>query len=218
MAVEGRYDAHAVRAVVDTLVVELGGFSAIRDRQRRQLLRELAAERGLILLTDSDAAGFLIRSRLRDAIRSGTVRMAYVPAIRGKERRKDKPGKEGLLGVEGMTADVICRAILDAGTHVIDDTVPDPDAGPEFHPVTRGELYEQGFFGREGSADLRAALLAHLRLPPHTSVNALVEMLAMPAYNERYRDFLKNNEGKTEQNCQKATSEKKEKSGEKSPL
>ena len=107
IAVEGRYDAHVVRAAVDATVVELGGFSILKNNAKRKMLATLAATQGLIVLTDSDSAGFLIRAKLKDALKTGTVKMAYVPAVAGKERRKEKAGKEGLLGVEGMPPEVI---------------------------------------------------------------------------------------------------------------
>lgn len=222
VAVEGRYDAHAVRAAVDTLVIELGGFSILHSAEKIRFLQTVAAERGLILLTDSDAAGFLIRGRLRGQLHSGEVKMAYVPTVQGKERRKRRPGAEGLLGVEGMCAAVLQAALLDAGATPLDggaeertaaaaregrtddaaraadaDETPGKagsDKPPALPPVTRSELYERGFFGRAGSARKRSALLSALALPPHMSVNALVELLALPAYHHKYQAFIEQTE------------------------
>ena len=241
VAVEGRYDAHAVRAAVDTLVIELGGFSALRSAEKRRLLETVAAERGLILLTDSDAAGFLIRNRLRSKLRGAAVKMAYVPAVKGKERRKNRRSAEGLLGVEGMSAEVIRAALLAAGATPLGMSAESREAGgaenqaaagwkntpppaqteggfcerggslpgtgvtppsagaaadkpPGFPPVTRAELYERGFFGRADSARKRAALLAALDLPAHLSVNALTQLLDLPAYRRKYQTFLEQTE------------------------
>ena len=251
VAVEGRYDAHAVRAAVDTLVIELGGFSALRSAEKRRLLETVAAERGLILLPDSDAAGFLIRNRLRGRLRGAAVKMAYVPAVKGKERRKSRRSAEGLLGVEGMSAEVIRAALLAAGATPLGMSAESREAGgdlpfsaeaggaenqaaagwkntpppaqteggfcerggllpgtgvtppsagaaadkpPGFPPVTRAELYERGFFGRADSARKRAALLAALELPAHLSVNALTELLELPAYRRKYQTFLEQTE------------------------
>lgn len=192
VAVEGRYDAHAVRAAVDTLVIELNGFSVFHNASRRKLLREVAEARGLILLTDSDGAGLLIRTRLRDLLKSDRVRMAYVPAVAGRERRKKKPGRAGILGVEAMDVECIRAALLAAGATVeSDETQP---AQLTCEPVTRTMLYEQGFFGRPNSVEHRAALLNALGLPPELSVNALIEMLSMPVYAEKYRQYLQNTE------------------------
>lgn len=192
VAVEGRYDAHAVRSAVDALVIELGGFSVFHNGEKRQMLRQIAEERGLILLTDSDGAGLLIRTRLRTLLGSRNVRFAYVPAIPGKERRKQKPGAAGLLGVEAMSAERIRAALEAAGATIL--TEPDePDEAAETEtdePVTRGDLYDAGFFGRTGSAEKRAALLKAMELPPDISVSALVDMLGMKRYRASYRRFL----------------------------
>lgn len=193
VAVEGRYDAHAVRAAVDTLVIELNGFSVFQNAARRKLLQELAETRGLILLTDSDGAGLLIRTRLRDLLQSDRVRMAYVPAVAGRERRKKKPGRAGILGVEAMDAECIRAALMAAGATLESDGQT-PDTQPVQEPVTRSMLYEHGFFGRPGSAERRTALLKALGLPPDISVNALTEMLSMPVYAEKYRQFLQKTE------------------------
>lgn len=193
VAVEGRYDAHAVRAAVDTLVIELGGFSVFHNGEKRQMLRQIAEERGLILLTDSDGAGLLIRTRLRALLGSRNVRFAYVPAIPGKERRKQKPGAAGLLGVEAMSAERIRSALAAAGAVILTepDEPDEPDEAAEAdEPVTRGDLYDAGFFGRAGSAAKRAALLKAMALPPDISVSALVEMLEMKQYRASYRRFL----------------------------
>ena len=191
IAVEGRYDAHVVRAVVDTTVVELGGFSVLKNAAKKKMLADLAATQGLIVLTDSDAAGFLIRNRLKDAVRTGTVKMAYVPAIAGKERRKEKGGKEGLLGVEGMTPAVIWQALVDGGATVVNE---ETEQAKPLAPITRGDLYEQGFFGRPDSGERRAALLKALDLPPHVSVNLLLDLLKNPRYIEKYHAYMNKTE------------------------
>lgn len=199
VAVEGRYDAHAVRAAVDTLVIELNGFSVFHNASRRRFLREVAETRGLILLTDSDGAGLLIRTRLRDLLQSDHVRMAYVPAVAGRERRKKKPGRAGILGVEAMDVECIRAALLAAGATPESDG-PVQNARRTCEPVTRGMLYEQGFFGRPNSAERRTALLKALGLPPELSVNALIEMLSMPVYAEQYRQYLQNTEESEREN------------------
>lgn len=184
IAVEGRYDAHMVRSAVDATVIELGGFSILKNNAKRKMLATLAATQGLIVLTDSDSAGFLIRAKLKDALKTGTVKMAYVPAVAGKERRKEKAGKEGLLGVEGMPPEVILQALINAGATFADK--PEASDVPPKPAITRGDLYEMGFFGRADSASRRAELLAALDLPPHVSVSALVDLLQNPAYAEKY--------------------------------
>ena len=154
------------------------------------MLRQIAEERGLILLTDSDGAGLLIRTRLRALLGSRNVRFAYVPAIPGKERRKQKPGAAGLLGVEAMSAERIRSALAAAGAVFLTEPDEPDEAAEADEPVTRGDLYDAGFFGRAGSAAKRAALLKAMALPPDISVSALVEMLEMKQYRASYRRFL----------------------------
>ncbi|MBQ1954949.1 MAG: DUF4093 domain-containing protein [Clostridia bacterium] len=183
IAVEGRYDAHAVRACFDTEVVELGGFGIFKNKALRELLKKYALERGLILLTDSDSAGFMIRARVAACVPKGTVAHAYVPDIRGKESRKKAPSAENLLGVEGMSREVIISAVLGAGATV---------EGQEKHPaepkaeVTRLMLYEDGFFGGKNSASLRRALTERMGLPARISVSGLIGAVNLLSSREEY--------------------------------
>lgn len=173
VVVEGRYDKNALRQVVDATVVETGGFGVFNDRERLALLRRLAAERGLILLTDSDGAGFVIRNFLKGAIPKSQIKHAYIPDIPGKERRKAAPGKEGKLGVEGMPPQVLLAALERAGATFEDGDEP----MPERSPITKADLYELGLTGRADSARRRAELMRRLGLPQHMTANALLETL-----------------------------------------
>jgi len=173
IVVEGRYDKNTLLQTVDAAVVETGGFSVFNDREKLELLRRLAEQKGLIVLTDSDGAGFVIRNYLRGALPKDRVRQAYIPDISGKERRKRTPGKEGKLGVEGMRPEVLLEALRRAGaTFEGEDSSAVPAA-----PVTKAELFELGFSGGAGSAERRAALLRTLELPEHLSANAMLEAL-----------------------------------------
>ena len=118
VVVEGRYDKSALAGVVDTLILETAGFGVFKDGERLALLRRLASIRGLIVLTDSDGAGFVIRNHLKGAIPKGQLKHAYIPDVYGKERRKRAPGREGKLGVEGMPPQVLRDAILRAGAKI----------------------------------------------------------------------------------------------------
>ncbi len=151
VVVEGRYDKAALFGVVDTLILETAGFSVFKDGERLAFLRRLAAKRGLIVLTDSDGAGFVIRNYLKGAIPKDQLKHAYIPDVFGKERRKRAPGKEGKLGVEGMSPDVLRNAILRAGATVLDGGAPDrPPRGPDpGGPVRPGPV---GHTGRGGTA------------------------------------------------------------------
>lgn len=186
IVVEGRYDRHAVLNAVDATVLETSGFHIFKDRELLSLLRRLAETRGLILLTDSDAAGFVIRNHLKGFLPKDRVRQAYIPAIPGKERRKRQPGKEGLLGVEGMAPETIRDALRRAGATFEDgSTVTAPQ-----RTVTKLDLYRDGLSGKPDSAARRARLAQELELPAHMSTNALLEALQLLCNYDSYRSLV----------------------------
>lgn len=174
VVVEGRYDKNALSQVVDATIVTLGGFAVFNDREKLAFLRRLAEERGLIVLTDSDGAGFVIRNYLKGALPRNQVKQAYIPDIHGKERRKRAPGKEGKLGVEGMKPAVLLEALRRAGA-----TFEDEEAVGERRqdPITKADLYALGLTGGQDSAAKRRALLKALDLPEHLTPNAMLEAL-----------------------------------------
>lgn len=182
--VEGRYDKNTLRQVVDTAVFTTEGFGVFNDKQKLSFLRTVAERRGLIILTDSDGAGFVIRNYLRGALPKGRVLHAYIPDIPGKEKRKATPGKEGKLGVEGMSPEILLEALRRAGA-----TIDEQPAAPSGDPITKLELFELGLTGKPDSSARRERLLQYLHLPAHMTTNALLEAL-----NVLYdRDtFLKN--------------------------
>ena len=171
IVVEGRYDKNTLAQLVDTVIVETGGFGIFRDGERLALLRRLAERRGLIVLTDSDGAGFLIRGHLKGAIPPEQVKHAYIPDLYGKEKRKRKAGKEGKLGVEGMPPEVLLSALRAAGA-----TFEGEGATVKENPVTHADLLDLGLIGA-GSKAKRAALLRALALPEHLSTAALLDVL-----------------------------------------
>lgn len=171
IVVEGRYDRNMLLQVVDATVVETGGFSVFNDREKLNFLRRLAEKRGLILLTDSDGAGFVIRNYLKGALPKEHVKQAYIPDMPGKERRKRKPGKEGKLGVEGMSPQVLLEALRRSGA-----TFADESPTMEKNVITKADLLEKGLIG-PGSVARRQALLRELSLPAHLTPNALLEAL-----------------------------------------
>ena len=173
VVVEGRYDKAALAGVVDTLILDTAGFGVFKDHERLELLRRLAEKRGLIVLTDPDGAGFVIRNYLKGAIPKERVKHAYVPDVYGKERRKRAPGKEGKLGVEGMPPEVLRDAILRAGA-----TVLDADAAPRARgDLTPADLFALGLSGVPDAAARRSALLRKLELPERMSAKALLAAL-----------------------------------------
>jgi len=151
IVVEGRYDKNTLSQVVDTLILDTAGFGVFKDGERLALLRKLAAKRGLIILTDPDGAGFVIRNYLKGAIPKGQLKHAYVPDVYGKERRKRAPGKEGKLGVEGMSPDVLRRAVLNAGATVLDGEAQTCEQGD----LTPADLFALGLSGTPDAAERR---------------------------------------------------------------
>ena len=161
IVVEGRYDRNTLSQVVDALIFETNGFAVFNDREKLEALRMLAEERGLILLTDSDSAGFVIRNRLKSLIPPEKIKQAFVPAVPGREKRKNRPSKEGLLGVEGMRPEELIRALKNAGAS--------EDSCAEEERITDADFYRLGLNGRPGSAQLRRRLARELNLPPMIS-------------------------------------------------
>ncbi len=171
--VEGRYDKNTLSQVVDAVILETSGFAVFKDGEALALFRRLAEERGLIVLTDSDGAGFVIRNYLKGAIDPALVKHAYIPDRPGKEKRKAAPGKEGKLGVEGMPPQVLLDALRQAGATFLDEG---ESVTPKGRSVTKADLYAAGLSGREGAEEKRRALLKRLDLPERLSPNAMLQV------------------------------------------
>ncbi len=169
--VEGRYDKNTLSQIVDAPILESAGFGIFRDKKQLALLRQIAEKRGLIVLTDSDGAGFVIRAHIKSAIPAQHLKQAYIPDIYGKERRKAAPGKEGKLGVEGMRPEILLEALRRAGA-----TIEGEDA-PLSKNITKQDMMELGLSGGKDSSAKRLALLKKLELPEHMSANALLQAL-----------------------------------------
>lgn len=172
IVVEGRYDKNTLSQLVDTLILETAGFGIFRDREKMELLRRVASTRGLIVMTDPDGAGVVIRNRIKGAIEARYLKHAYVPDILGKECRKDRPGKEGKLGVEGMAPHILEQALRRAGATFLQEEQPGP--GQE---LTKADFAALGLSGGADSAYLRRRLQARLGLPEHMSANALLQTI-----------------------------------------
>lgn len=186
IVVEGKYDQNTLRQIVDTAVIPTHGFGVMKDRELLAFLRTVAEKRGLILLTDSDGAGFVIRNFLKGALPKEQVRHAYIPDMAGKERRKKAPGKEGKLGVEGMEPAVLLEALRRAGATFLDEAAEAP-AGT---PITKADLYEWGLSGGPDSREKRLVLLKTLNLPSHMSANALLEALNLLYTKETFEEEI----------------------------
>ena len=188
IVVEGRYDKNTLSQVVDTLILETAGFGIFRDPEKLALLRRAAEKRGLIVLTDSDGAGVVIRNRIRGAVPARYVKHAYIPDVCGKERRKKRAGREGKLGVEGMSPAVLEQVLRRAGATVLEEEPQGQAGGP---PLTKADLMAAGLTGTPDSAARRLALLQKLELPGHMSTNALLDVLNGCYSREEARLILK---------------------------
>lgn len=169
--VEGRYDKIKLSGIIDTPIIETNGFRVFKDSEKLSLIRRIAAVRGILIFTDSDGAGFVIRNFLNGAVPKEQVKHCYIPQLAGKEKRKAQPGKEGLLGVEGVSDEVIIDAIRKSGAVIIGE---ERNACRE---ITKADLYSLGLTGTENSAKLRQALLKNLGMPSYLSTNAMLTAL-----------------------------------------
>lgn len=171
IVVEGRYDKNTLSQIVDAPIFETNGFGIMNDKSQLALLRNVAQKRGLIVLTDSDGAGFVIRNYLKSAIPSSQLKHAYIPDVPGKERRKSAPGKEGKLGVEGMTPQIIQESLRKAGATI------EGQHSVNVSGITKQDLAELGLSGSKDSSQKRLTLLRYLDLPAHMSCNAMLQAL-----------------------------------------
>ena len=182
IVVEGRYDRNTLSQVVDALIFETGGFSIFHNRAKLEALRMLAERRGLIILTDSDSAGLLIRGKLKGLLPPEKIRQAYIPAVEGKEKRKRKGSKEGLLGAEGMPPEILLEALRKAG--VTEET--------EGRQVSTAEFYALGLTGRPGSQRLREQLAESLGLPAGISQSDLRRTVSFLLREEELKEVVSN--------------------------
>ncbi len=172
IVVEGRYDKNTLSQIVDAVIIETSGFGIFNDAQKQKLLRTMAQARGLVVLTDSDGAGFVIRNFIKGCVDPACVKHAYIPDVFGKERRKAAPSKEGKLGVEGMRPQVLLDALIRAGA-----TVDERPAAESAARITKADMYKCGLSGGTGSREKRTALIKRLDLPEKLSADALLDVL-----------------------------------------
>lgn len=180
IVVEGRYDKNALLQVVDATVVTTEGFAVCNDREKLALLRRLGEKQGLILLTDPDGAGFVIRNFLKGAIPPHQLKQAYVPDVMGKEKRKKTGGKEGKLGVEGMTPEVLLAALRRCGATFLGE-----DAPRQQTEITRADLLDKGLIG-PGSTEKRAQVLRRLGLPERMTTGAMLQAMQLLLTREEF--------------------------------
>lgn len=169
--VEGKYDKMRLKSVINATIIETNGFRIFNDKEKINLIKQLAEKQGIVILTDSDSAGFVIRNHLKGIVPKEQMKHAYIPQIKGKEKRKEKPSKEGILGVEGIDEARLLSALKNAGV-TIDNTKCSTSC------ITKKDLYRLGLTGRDNSKILRTELLKKLDLPPYITTNALADVLS----------------------------------------
>lgn len=185
IVVEGRYDKNTLSQIVDAPILETAGFGIFKDKRQLRLLRQVAEKRGLIVFTDADGAGFVIRNHLKSAIEAKYLKHAYIPDIYGKERRKAAPGKEGKLGVEGMNREVILEALRRAGATFEGESEVIPPG-----EITKADLMELGLSGGKDAGAKRLALMRKLDFPEHMSPNALLQALNLLYSRQELMELL----------------------------
>lgn len=182
VVVEGRYDKNTISQIVDAVIIETGGFGIFNDKQKQKLLRKMAETRGLIVLTDSDGAGFVIRNFIKGCVDPKYVKHAYIPDVAGKEKRKKTASKEGTLGVEGMRPEILLSALHRAGA-VFSGYAERDDR------ITKTDMFKTGLSGGQGSREKRLELIKKLGLPEKLSADALLDILnALMTREEFYRE------------------------------
>ena len=189
IVVEGRYDKNTLSQIVDAPILETNGFGIFKDKEQMALLRKVAEVRGLIVFTDADGAGFVIRNHIKSAIPGKYLKHAYTPDIFGKERRKSSPGKEGKLGVEGMKRDVILDSLRRAGATFLGE-----ETESVTHEITKADLMDLGLYG-PGSNDCRAALIKKLGFPEKISTNAFLQAVNLLYTVDELKQALEINNG-----------------------
>ena len=186
IVVEGRYDKNTLAQIVDAPILETKGFGLFKDPKQLDLLRSVAKKRGLIVLTDSDGAGFVIRNHIKSAIAAKYLKHAYIPDVAGKEKRKAAPGKEGKLGVEGMSPEVLLAALKNAGA-----TIEGESTARGNDQITKQDFVEFGLSGGPNASERRKRLQNRLHLPEHMSANALLQALNLLLSREELAEIVR---------------------------
>ena len=185
IVVEGRYDKNTLSQIVDATIVETSGFGIFKDKDKQEMLRQLAQRRGIIIFTDSDGAGFVIRNFINGIVETKYIKNAYIPDVEGKEKRKREASKEGKLGVEGMSPEIIISALRNCGA-----TMDEEVSEGRYSLITKADLFSMGLVGQEGSAAKRKLLQRKLALPEHLSSNALLKVLNIITSKEELLEML----------------------------
>ncbi len=182
--VEGKYDKIKLSAILDTVIIETDGFAIFKDKEKQQLIRFLAEKRGIIIMTDSDSAGFKIRNFINGITKSENIKNVYIPDIYGKEKRKTEASKEGKLGVEGMKTEIIMSALTKAGVLCCENNKT------ENREITRTDFFEDGVSGRDNSSEIRKSLAKELDLPERISASSLLKIINTYLTYDEYKNAV----------------------------
>lgn len=182
--VEGKYDKIKLSSIIDAVIIPTNGFGVFRDKEKMSLIRYYASNTGIIIMTDSDTAGFKIRNHIKGSVGNAKVVNVYIPDIYGKERRKTEYSKEGKLGVEGVPDKIIIESFKKAGISFTDKTEPS-------QPITKLDLFEDGLSGGKESSEMRRLLLKHLGLPELLTTNSMLEVLNVMLTKEQYKEAVR---------------------------
>ena len=188
--VEGRYDKIKLSEFIASPIIETGGFRVFKDKEKQSLIRQIAERRGILVMTDVDSAGFVIRNFLRGIVPESRIKHCYIPTVEGKERRKPEPSKEGILGVEGLDREQLVKAIRSAGAEIIGEE------NEQKSEITKLDLYECGLIGHEGSAAMRAEILSDLGLPVYLTANAMLAAMNCLFSSEEFIGYLNRKDAK----------------------
>ncbi len=183
VVVEGKYDKIKLSSVIDAVIITTNGFSVIKDKEKLEIIRFFARNKGIIILTDSDSAGFKIRNFLKGAITDGKITNVYIPDIFGKEKRKAIPSKEGKIGVEGIDTRILLEAFQKAGVLSVET-----DENKEL--VTKLDLFEAGLSGKSNSSEKRSRLLKYLGMPELMTTNAMLEIINTMMTRSEFLDII----------------------------
>lgn len=181
--VEGKYDKMRLKSIINTTIIETNGFRIFNDKEKINLIKQIADKQGIVILTDSDSAGFVIRNHLKGIVPKEQMKHAYIPQIKGKEKRKEKPSKEGILGVEGIDEKRLLSALKNAGATI-------NEINYNKNNITKMDLYRLGLTGRDNSKIMRTELLKKLDLPPYITTNALAEVLSSIITVQQLEDII----------------------------
>lgn len=184
VVVEGKYDKIKLSGILDTVIVATDGFAIFKDKEKQDLIRFLSEKRGIIIMTDSDSAGFKIRSFIKGITKSENIKNVYIPDVYGKEKRKTEASKEGKLGVEGMKTEIIMSALQKAGVFCSENEKQ------RTREITRTDFFEDGISGRENSSDIRKALAKSLDLPERISASALLKIINLYMTYDEYKNAI----------------------------